>query len=128
MAVITIEEQKDLKTCQLHVGTSGFSYTEWVDAGFYPSGTKSGEMLQQYARYFSTTELNYTWYQMPKSEAIERHGQQVPQRFLFAAKLTRTPRHEIDLINSRPKYWQDTCNQPYPSFSIDLPHHLRPQY
>jgi uncharacterized protein YecE (DUF72 family) len=102
MTAITTEEQKDLKTCQLHVGTSGFSYTEWVEAGFYLSGTKSGNMLQQYARCFSTTELNYTWYQMPRAEAIERHRQQVQQEFLFAAKLTRTLTHEID-----PQQWSD---------------------
>ena len=100
MALKTNEKQKDPKTCQLHVGTSGFSYPEWVDAGFYPSGTKSSEMLQQYARHFSTTELNYTWYQMPRSEAIDRHIDQVPQKFLFAAKLTRTLTHEID-----PQQW-----------------------
>jgi uncharacterized protein YecE (DUF72 family) len=100
MTAIITEEQKDLKTCQLHVGTSGFSYTEWVEAGFYPSGTKSGNMLQLYARFFSTTELNYTWYQMPKAEAIERHLQHVQQEFLFSAKLTRTLTHEID-----PQQW-----------------------
>ena len=92
----TTKEHRDSKTCQLYVGTSGFSYAEWVDAGFYPSGTKSGQMLQQYARYFLITELNYTWYQMPKAEAIERQCQQVSQEFLFAAKLTRTLTHEID--------------------------------
>jgi uncharacterized protein YecE (DUF72 family) len=96
MTTITAKEHRDSKTCQLYVGTSGFSYAEWVDAGFYPSDTKSGKMLQRYARYFLITELNYTWYQMPKAEAIERQRQQVPQEFLFAAKLTRTLTHEID--------------------------------
>jgi uncharacterized protein YecE (DUF72 family) len=96
MMATTTKEHRDSKTCQLYVGTSGFSYAEWVDAGFYPSGTKSGQMLQQYARYFLITELNYTWYQMPKAEAIERQCQQVPKEFLFAAKLTRTLTHEID--------------------------------
>jgi len=96
MATITTKEHRDSKICQLYVGTSGFSYAEWIDAGFYPSGTKSGKMLQRYARCFSITELNYTWYQMPKAEAIERQCQQVSQEFLFAAKLTRTLTHEID--------------------------------
>ena len=96
MTAIITKEHRDSKICQLYVGTSGFSYAEWVDAGFYPSGTKSGQMLQQYARYFLITELNYTWYQMPKAEAIERQCQQVSQEFLFAAKLTRTLTHEID--------------------------------
>ena len=90
------KNQKEPNACHLFVGTSGFSYTEWVDAGFYPSGTKSGKMLPLYARHFPITELNYTWYQMPRSEAIERQCQQVPEGFLFAAKLTRTLTHEID--------------------------------
>ena len=96
MIATTTRERQNSKTCQLYVGTSGFSYAEWIDAGFYPSGTKSGKMLQRYAQCFSITELNYTWYQMPKAEAIERQRQQIPQEFLFAAKLTRTLTHEID--------------------------------
>jgi len=103
--MITKEQQEYPKTCQLHVGTSGFSYIEWVEAGFYPPGTKSGKMLQRYARCFSITELNYTWYQMPKAEAIERQLQQVPHAFLFAAKLTRTLTHEIDL-----RQWRDQAD------------------
>jgi uncharacterized protein YecE (DUF72 family) len=99
MTAIITEEQRDPNVCALFVGTSGFSYTEWVEAGFYPSGTKSGNMLPLYARQFSITELNYTWYQMPRAEAVERQRRQVPQEFLFAAKLTRTLTHEIDTRN-----------------------------
>lgn len=102
MRTITTQKHGSPKTCRLYVGTSGFSYTEWVDAGFYPAGTKSGKMLQLYARCFSIIELNYTWYQMPRAEAIERRRRQVPKGFLFAVKLTRTLTHEID-----PKRWPD---------------------
>ncbi len=82
--------------CPLFVGTSGYSYTEWVKAGFYPEGTPSGRMLSFYAQKFPVTELNYTWYQMPRPEAVERQRSQVPDDFLFAAKLTRTLTHEVD--------------------------------
>jgi uncharacterized protein YecE (DUF72 family) len=99
MSAITTKEQRNSNTCGLFVGTSGFSYTEWGEAGFYPSGTKSGNLLPLYARQFPITELNYTWYQMPRAEAIERQRRQVPQGFLFAAKLTRTLTHEIDTQN-----------------------------
>jgi len=102
MTTIITKEQRDPNACRLFVGTSGFSYTEWVEAGFYPPGTKSGNMLSLYARQFSITELNYTWYQMPRAEAIERQRRQVPQEFLFAAKLTRSLTHEID-----PRHWPD---------------------
>jgi uncharacterized protein YecE (DUF72 family) len=80
----------------LRVGTSGYSYPEWSDAGFYPPGTAAREMLPLYTRHFSIAELNYTWYQKPKAAAMERMLPKVPAGFDFAAKLTRTMTHEID--------------------------------
>jgi uncharacterized protein YecE (DUF72 family) len=53
-------------------------------------------MLSAYARVFSTTELNYTWYTMPRAPAVERMLTQVPDGFRFAAKLNRTLTHEVD--------------------------------
>jgi len=106
MVITTSKEQSERSDCRLLVGTSGFSYTEWVDAGFYPPGTKSGNMLPLYARHFSITELNYTWYQMPKAEMVERQRRQAPKEFLFAAKLTRSLTHEIDL-----QLWPDHAAQ-----------------
>jgi uncharacterized protein YecE (DUF72 family) len=82
--------------CRLHVGTSGYSYTEWVAAGFYPPGTSPGRMLALYARHFSVTEINATAYQLPRAETLERRRRQVPPTFLFAVRLTRTLTHEID--------------------------------
>jgi len=85
----------------LRVGTCGYSYPEWVEAGIYPPGTKAGEMLPLYAREFSVTELNTTWYQMPQAESIERQLSLVPSSFLFCPKLTRSLTHEVDT-----KAWQ----------------------
>ena len=83
--------------CRLWIGTSGYSYSEWTDAGFYPPGIKSGKMLAFYAQTFAISELNFTWYQMPKAPVLERMRQHAPHDFRFAAKLTRTLTHEIDL-------------------------------
>ncbi len=82
--------------CRLLVGTSGYSYAEWVEAGFYPPGTPSSRMLPLYARHFPVVELNYTWYQMPRAEAVARLEQRSPRGFSFTAKLTRTLTHEVD--------------------------------
>lgn len=84
------------KLCPVLVGTSGYSYTEWVDSGFYPQGTRTPEMLAIYADSFPIVELNYTWYQMVRAEAISRMIEKAPKSFLFAAKLTRTLTHERD--------------------------------
>jgi uncharacterized protein YecE (DUF72 family) len=92
--------------CRIQIGTSGYSYAEWVNTGFYPPGTRSGEMLSIYARTFPITELNFTWYQMPKAAAIERMRQHAPPGFRFAAKLTRTLTHEVD-----PHQWRGQVAQ-----------------
>jgi uncharacterized protein YecE (DUF72 family) len=91
---------------RLLVGTSGYAYAEWTEAGFYPPGTRSGHMLASYARRFPVTELNFTWYQMPRAEAMERMAAQVPGGFRFAAKLTRTLTHEVD-----PEAWRDQAGR-----------------
>jgi uncharacterized protein YecE (DUF72 family) len=93
-------------SCRLRVGTSGYTYPEWSDAGFYPPGTPSREMLRLYAGRFPITELNYTWYQMPKAAAMERMIPRVPAGFGFAVKLTRTMTHEID-----PHDWRGQVTQ-----------------
>jgi uncharacterized protein YecE (DUF72 family) len=88
--------QAGASACRIRVGTSGYSYAEWTAAGFYPPGTGSQRMLPLYAERFGVTELNYTWYQMPKADAVGRMAAKVPVDFAFAAKLTRTLTHEVD--------------------------------
>ena len=82
--------------CPVMIGTSGYSYTEWVDSGFYPAGSRTAGMLELYGRVFSTVELNYTWYQMARADAVARMAAKAPDHFRFSAKLTRTMTHEPD--------------------------------
>ena len=96
---------KNVTGIEWRIGTSEYSYGEWTEAGFYPAGTPSGRMLPVYAGRFSITELNYTWYQMPKAEAVESRRLCVPEDFSFAVKLTRTMTHEIETGQ-----WQDQAD------------------
>ncbi len=80
----------------IYVGTSGYSYAEWVTAGFYSPGTQPGKMLGTYAQQFPITELNFTWYQMPRADSLQRMQHQVSSDFRFTAKLNRSLTHEID--------------------------------
>lgn len=82
--------------CRLRVGTGGYAHTEWVAAGFYPPDTPAERMLPLYARRFAAVELNTTWYQLPRAEALERQRRQTPPGFRFAVKLTRGLTHQID--------------------------------
>jgi uncharacterized protein YecE (DUF72 family) len=99
--------------CRLRIGTSGYSYSEWADAGFYPQGTPPGKMLPVYARFFGIVELNYTWYQMPKSQALERLASQAPPDFRFTAKLTRSLTHEVE-----PAQWRTEVSRYREGISI----------
>ncbi|MFH1134875.1 MAG: DUF72 domain-containing protein [Pseudomonadota bacterium] len=76
------------------VGTSGYSYTGWVTAGFYPPDAKPGQLLSFYAKRFALTELVQTWHQTPQASALELQRRQVPAGFLFCAKLCRSLTHE----------------------------------
>jgi len=53
------------------IGTSGYSFPDWVGP-FYPPGTRRQEMFAQYVRQFHTVELNYTFYRMPAAKTLER--------------------------------------------------------
>jgi uncharacterized protein YecE (DUF72 family) len=79
----------------VYIGTCGFSYPEWIDAGIYPPGTRSGRMLDLYGRLFPVVELNYTWYQMIRADTVERMLAADGSGLLFCAKLTRTMTHEV---------------------------------
>ena len=52
------------------------------------------DMLEFYGRSFSVVELNYTWYQMARSDVLSRMLAAAPAHIVFAAKLTRTVTHE----------------------------------
>jgi uncharacterized protein YecE (DUF72 family) len=93
------------KAPPLYIGTCGFSYPEWIDAGIYPAGTKSAQMLSLYSHLFPVVELNYTWYQMIRAEAMERMLAGNDSALLFSAKLTRTMTHEVA------ENWRDQASQ-----------------
>lgn len=93
---VLIGKGPDKTECTVMTGTCGYSYLEWVDSGFYPPGTRSAAMLRLYGECFSVVELNYTWYQMARSDALARMLAAAPAHMLFTAKLTRTVTHERD--------------------------------
>lgn len=106
---VSLDGDAGKRRCNLFGGTCGYSYTEWVDSGFYPPGTKNGDMLGLYARNFSVVELNYTWYQMARAEPIGRLVANAPAHVRFAAKLTRTMTHERrgDSLTEQIKLYRD---------------------
>jgi uncharacterized protein YecE (DUF72 family) len=78
------------------VGTSGFSYEDWVGP-FYPEGTKRADMLAVYASRFPLVELDFTYYQMPGLKTMQGLARKTPPRFQFAVKANKQMTHEPGL-------------------------------
>ncbi len=76
----------------IHLGTSGFSYTEWRPS-FYPEGLSPKKFLAFYAQHFDTTEINNTFYRLPTSKLTEAWSGEVPETFLFTLKLSQKITH-----------------------------------
>ncbi|MBI4401686.1 MAG: DUF72 domain-containing protein [Nitrospirae bacterium] len=74
------------------VGTSGWSYPGWRDS-FYPEGLPASRRLEFYARRFPTTEVNYSFYHLPRPSTYEKWAGQVPEQFVFALKASRLITH-----------------------------------
>ncbi|MGZ5437772.1 MAG: DUF72 domain-containing protein, partial [Pyrinomonadaceae bacterium] len=64
----------------LYVGTSGYSYKEWL-GHFYPDKLPASAMLHYYAERFTTVEINNTFYRMPAESILARWSEEVPENF-----------------------------------------------
>jgi len=77
---------------QLHVGTSGYSYKEWKGT-FYPEKLPEKNMLRFYSEHFSTVEINYSFYQLPKESTLVKWASEVPAGFTFSLKANQKITH-----------------------------------
>lgn len=83
---------------RLLVGTSGWTYASWRGP-FYPRSLPSRLYLEFYAKEFSTTEVNYSFYHLPRPSTYEKWASQVPDHFVFALKASRFITHVKRLVD-----------------------------
>ena len=74
---------------RLLVGTSGFSYPDWIPR-FYPAGTRISGLLAAYGRQLPAVELNATFRRRPTASAIRGWVDATPPDFRFAVKAQRS--------------------------------------
>ena len=67
------------------IGTSGYSFSDWVGP-FYPPGTEKSRMLDYYARHFPTVEVNATYYRIPPPSTLHAMERKTPDAFEFVVK------------------------------------------
>jgi uncharacterized protein YecE (DUF72 family) len=91
-------------TGKLLIGTSGWNYYDWKGL-FYPEALKARDYLAHYARHFRTTEVNYSFYHLPKPTTYENWAAQVPEDFVFAIKASRSITH-IRRLRDVMEMWQ----------------------
>lgn len=75
------------------IGTGGYAYEDWRGV-FYPPDLPAREMLAFYAREFSFTEVNSTYYRLPNRFMLYHMAEKTPEGFGFFLKAYRTMTHE----------------------------------
>lgn len=78
----------------MKIGTSGWSYDEWVGV-FYPNS--STNKLTFYSRFFDTVEVDSTFYSYPSKGTVLGWVRYTPEKFIFSVKLPRVITHEKKL-------------------------------
>lgn len=74
----------------LLIGTSGWSYKEWVG----PFYEKKTGMFSHYSQFFHTAEINSTFYRYPNEGMVMGLMRNAPPGFVFATKLPQLITHD----------------------------------
>jgi len=74
------------------VGTSGYSYDDWVGP-FYPPGLPKREWLAYYGREFAACEVNFTYYRLPNPRTLAAMAEKTPPGFVFTIKASQELTH-----------------------------------
>jgi uncharacterized protein YecE (DUF72 family) len=82
------------------VGTSGWSYMHWIGP-FYAPELRPDEFLKYYVERFNTTEINSTFYRLPKAETVRRWRTLAPPCFIYSVKANRQITHVKRLIDPK---------------------------
>jgi uncharacterized protein YecE (DUF72 family) len=101
------------------VGTSGWSYDDWVGP-FYPPemANRKGEWFAYYAKYFHTAEINSSFYRPPGEFMVKSWIKKAPMGFEYSAKMPQLVTHkalvEGNLENAIfwAKTFEKTCVKP----------------
>lgn len=75
------------------IGTSGYSYQDWKGS-FYPEKLPKGNMLDYYAQYFDTVEINSTYYKIPHPAVFFHMAEKTLDNFEFIVKTNRETTHK----------------------------------
>ena len=104
----------------LYMGTSGFSYDDWV-GHFYPPGLPKREWLVYYAREFNTCEVNSTYYAIPRPSNLKAMAEKTGDDFQFVIKANKEMTHQrednAEVFRNFCAHWKDP-ESPYSTHEL----------
>jgi uncharacterized protein YecE (DUF72 family) len=77
----------------IYLGTSGWSYDDWVGP-VYPENLSKGGWLSFIADQVDALEVNVTYYRLPDPRMVQGWVARTPEDFIFAVKAHRSLTHE----------------------------------
>jgi uncharacterized protein YecE (DUF72 family) len=114
----------------LRIGTSGFSYNDWVGP-FYPAGLASSRWFEYYAQEFNCVEINASYYAWLADSTIRSLIDRAPANFTFAIKLhqslthsSEVPAHAIEATKAQNAAFDDA--EMLAAQLAQFPHSFRP--
>ncbi len=75
------------------VGTSGYSYSDWIGE-FYPYGIPKNQMLAEYSKRFKTVEINSSFYSLIGRQFYSFLVRNTPADFSFFIKAHKSVSHD----------------------------------
>ncbi len=88
---------------EIFIGTSGWVYSHWKEI-FYPPKLPPSDYLNFYSRHFNTTEINSSFYHLPRATTFQKWYNQTPKDFVFSTKASRFITH-IKRLESVEESW-----------------------
>ncbi len=77
----------------IRVGTSGFSYTDWVGV-YYPRDLPAAQRLAFYGAEFDAVEIDSSYYHMPTAASLAAITRHAPERLVLTIKAHASITHE----------------------------------
>lgn len=82
---------------KLRIGCSGWGYKDWLGP-FYPKDLPQTDFLKFYSTVFDAVEIDSSFYRIPNSSMISNWTANVPDNFVFTAKLPKRMTHDKHLV------------------------------
>lgn len=79
---------------RVYIGTGGYTDTDLVGA-LYPNGTKKSDMLSEYAKRYTTVEINSSFYAPIAQKAYQGMLDKSAGKLLFSIKLHQSFSHSL---------------------------------